>query len=103
MRTSIFLLAVSVLWSMNARAGETVLIPAGSTWNYFIGTQEPSSPTNAWRTAGFDHSSWPSGPAPIGYSTADPKTGHEASIATAIEPMGPSNSVYFRKTFTLTD
>ena len=40
---------------------ETALLPAGDTWRYFKGTQEPSSPTTAWRAVGFQDSAWLSG------------------------------------------
>src|SRR5262245_946878 len=102
MRIGILAMALSLSCSVVGHAAQTVVVPIGSTWKYFIGTQEASSPTNAWRTIAFDDSTWQSGPAPIGYSTADPKTGYEAAIATTIPPLNPGASVYFRKTFVLT-
>src|ERR1051326_9404129 len=85
--------------------GET-LIPTGSSWKYFIGTQEASSPTSAWRTNVFDDSSWLSGSAPIGYANPpnDPG-GYEATIVTTLPNANPNTwlSVFFRKTFFISD
>ena len=41
-----------------------VKIAKGSKWRYLKGTREAAS---GWRSAGFDDSKWPSGPAPFGY------------------------------------
>ena len=69
-----------------------VLLPDGSTWKYFKGTKEPSTPLWSWRQLGFDDSTWLSGPAPIGYG--------ETFIVTNLADMrGGYTSVYFRKTF----
>jgi len=73
------------------------LIPAKSTWKYFKGTKEASSPTTAWRQLGFDDSAWPSGPQPIGY---DPTV----VMGTSLPDMtGHYTSVFFRKTFVVGD
>ncbi len=50
-----------------AAADEIVYIPAGSTWEYFKGLAEASSPIEAWRAVAFDDGAWLSGPAPFGY------------------------------------
>ena len=71
------------------------LIPPGSSWNFFLGTTEASSPdTSAWRGPGFDDISWSTGTAPIGYGEPD--------VVTTI-PEGSVfgySSVFFRKSFT---
>lgn len=73
----------------------TILLPDGSTWKYFKGTQEPSTPTSAWRQPGFNDSTWSSGSAPIGYG--------ETFLSTTLSDMqGHYTSLYFRKTFNLT-
>ena len=81
------------------------LVTEGAEWKYYVGaTNEPSSPTTAWRTVAFNDTSWPNGLAPIGYSTADPKTGHEASIVSTLPPGATAptwTTAYFRKTFNL--
>jgi serine/threonine protein kinase/formylglycine-generating enzyme required for sulfatase activity len=48
-------------------AGREQLIPRGSTWRYHEGATEPPA---AWRDPGFNDSSWPEGPAPLGYGFA---------------------------------
>src|SRR5258705_758583 len=85
-----------------AGAAETVLVPEGATWKYYIGTNEPSpADIPAWRQKDFNDVNWPSGQMPIGYSSAAPRTGHEATIATQITPTGVGVTLYFRKTFVL--
>ena len=79
-------------------------VSLGATWKYMIGTAEASNPTNAWRAISFDDSTWASGQAPIGYSTADPKNGFEATIATTIRASSTAptwTTVYLRKKFTI--
>src|SRR5688572_5652401 len=67
MRLALPLLVVLFLLQPSARAAVITLVPTSSTWKYFIGTSEASSPdTAAWRTVAFNHSSWSEGLAPIG-------------------------------------
>ena len=55
-----------------ARADPLVYVAAGSTWRYFPGTADPSSPDPAaWRRRDFDDSSWRSGGAPFGILYAE--------------------------------
>ena len=89
----------------SATAAQVAVVPLSSNWRYFLGTQEASSPdSNAWRTLAFNDSSWSNGNAPIGY-TSGGATGYEGSIATTVPASGTGNwlSVYFRKTFQLTN
>ena len=68
------------------------IFPTNSTWKYFKGTVEASSPTNAWRQIGFDDSSWPSGPTAIYYG--------ETLTGTALNDMqGLYSCVFMRRTF----
>ncbi|MCF7765698.1 MAG: lamin tail domain-containing protein [Verrucomicrobia bacterium] len=72
------------------------LINDRSSWRYFKGTREPSSPRDAWRRLGFDDSVWALGTAPIGYG--------EAFVGTELADMrGGYSTVYLRKTFTVPD
>ncbi|HKS38359.1 MAG TPA: lamin tail domain-containing protein, partial [Verrucomicrobiae bacterium] len=48
------------------------LIAGGSTWKYFKGWSEASSPGSAWRQGNFDDSGWSSGAMPIGYDPSIP-------------------------------
>jgi hypothetical protein len=74
-----------------ARAVE--IFGPGSTWKYFIGTQEASAPPDAWRAVGFNTVGWSEGPAPLGYGEPDIVTPFPSSSA------GGYLSVFFRKTF----
>ena len=102
------LLAASLLVAaLSARAAETPLVGLSSSWKYFIGVSEASTPdTTAWRNIGFNDSGWQTGLAPIGYSAAgSAMTGFETSIATSLPQSGTPPtwlSVYLRKTFTVT-
>jgi len=73
-----------------------VLIHDGAEWKYFKGTQEPSRGRDTWRTINFDDSNWLSGKTTIGYG--------ESFIVTNLSDMrGQYTTVYFRKTFNITD
>ena len=72
------------------------LIPDHSTWKYFKGLSEASSPTTAWRALSFDDTAWLSGPATIGYG--------ESFIATPLDDMRNNyTTVFLRKTFVVND
>lgn len=72
------------------------LVRARANWRYFKGTQEPSSPTTAWREIGFDDSGWLAGRTPIGFG--------EFFIATELDDMRNNYaSVFARFKFTVAD
>jgi hypothetical protein len=72
-------------------------IPAGVSWSYIKGIDEPSSPSDAWRLGTFDAAAWPSGTMPIGY---DPVL----AINTPLDDMaGNYSTVYLRTTFVVTN
>jgi hypothetical protein len=74
-----------------------VLVDGGETWKYFAGTVEPSpGDTTAWRTSGFNDSSWVSGAAPVGYDS-------ELAMGTQLTMNGQYTTFYMRKTFTVED
>ena len=60
-----FLAGVALCGPWPARAD--ILVPTNSTWRYFKGTAEASTPTNAWREINFDDSAWLVGEAPFHY------------------------------------
>jgi hypothetical protein len=77
-------------------ANTSVLIAENATWNYFKGTEEPSTVQGAWREVDFPDSHWASGGLPIGYG--------EAFIVTNLTDMRYNYStVYLRKSFDVTD
>ncbi|MBN1418902.1 MAG: lamin tail domain-containing protein, partial [Planctomycetes bacterium] len=53
---------------------ETTLIPEGAQWRMFKGTQEPSTPIDAWRDLGFADAGWALVTAGIGYDDGDDTT-----------------------------
>jgi hypothetical protein len=83
---------------LSVRADEVSLVRVSEPWRYFRGTNEPSTPMTAWRQISFDDSDWSAGPSGFSYNTAGI---HEATVI-ADSPVNYL-SIYFRKTFTLTD
>ena len=72
------------------------LITSNSTWRYFKGTSEASSPTTTWRTLGFNDAGWLSGAGAIGYG--------EGFIVTPLNDMQNSyTTVFLRKQFVVTN
>jgi hypothetical protein len=75
----------------------TPLINSASTWRYFKGTSEASSPTTLWRQITFNDANWLSGRAPIGYDPSLP-------LGTILSDMnGGYTSVFLRHRFTVTN
>ena len=77
--------------SASCLAGDdAALVRVGESWRYFAGVREASSPTDAWRQAGFDDSAWAQGVS--GFSSS----GDEA---TYVSSSPAHSSVYFRRRF----
>ena len=77
-----------------------VLVPKDSTWRYFKGYSEASSPDRtAWRLAEFDDSSWPSGAAAFYYETS----GAVAGQTVLSDMRGNYTCIFLRKTFVVTN
>ncbi len=53
---------------------EQLLVPAGATWRYFRGTQQPSADWMGWTALDFDDSAWLAGPSGFGYGDGDDAT-----------------------------
>jgi len=74
------------------------LISDHSTWKYFKGWSEASTPTTSWRALSFPDASWPSGAAPIGYGEGG------GFLGTVLSDMRSNyTTVFFRKTFVVTN
>ena len=88
---------VCVLCGAAGLAEAAELFPLGSSWKYYLGTQEASNPIDAWRAGNFDDSAWPVGAAPVGYG--------ENNIVTTIpsSSRGGWLSVFFRKSFVVSN
>ncbi len=75
-----------------ALAGTETLVPDGSTWRY---NDTGTDLGTAWRGFGYDDTSWPSGPAQLGYGDSDEQT---LISNTQVRPC-----YYFRHTFSVAD
>lgn len=80
------------------------LIATNSTWQYFKGRAEASSPdSTAWRAADFDDSAWSSGQAPFYYEN-DPTSATAYSGNTDLTDMdGGYTCIFLRQKFTVED
>jgi len=83
------------------RADPVVYVDRASSWSYFPGTEEASSPDEtAWREVGFDDDHWATGDAPFGYDDGPFGT----DLSTLNPPMRSNYStLYLRQTFNLTN
>ncbi len=88
-------------WRASGMSGGTVvpplyLVKAQETgWRYRKGTEEPSSPTDAWRKTDFvEDATWLTGQTSIGFSDGDDKT-------VLSDMINNYTTVYLRKTFTI--
>lgn len=81
-----------------------VLVATNSPWRYFKGTQEASTPTNAWRALDFDDSTWATGAAPFHYGT-NPVGGDDlVTDGTILADMRSNYTcIYLRHTFVIPD
>ena len=79
----------------------TYVAAASKNWKYFKALSEPSAPTDAWRTIGFNDSTWLTSPAtgaPFGYG--DPAATLLSDMRNASSPPGYTG-IYLRHTFNL--
>src|SRR5262245_60125718 len=88
-------LLVFALAAVQAHAA--LLVPTGANWRWLRGTNEASSPVNAWRQVGFADTQFTSAPAPFWYGDVLPG---------GTQITGMQNvylSIFLRKTFVLTN
>ena len=81
-------------------ADDISLVRVGDTWRYCRGTNEPSSPIEAWRSPGFDDTAWPQ--VLSAFSTL-PYEGDGTREATFLAPSSSCLAYYFRRAFTVTN
>ncbi len=79
-------------------ASASEIFPFGSSWKFFVGTREPSNPTDAWRAINFNDARWTNGVTPIGMGKTDIVTRLPASTMNRFWV-----AAFFRKTFVLTN
>jgi len=105
MRTKLFLLVSAlalVFGAFTAQAADQTLIALGSTgWKFHLGTNEASTPTDAWRPRTYDDASWPAIGTPLGYGETGIASANTLPESDAITPTWLS--VFLRKSFTVAD
>ena len=79
-------------WQYTLPMPHIVLIASNQVWAFVKGTQEASTPVEAWRALEFDDAGWSNSPACFYYG--DPLTGTELT-----DMNGLYSSVYLRKKF----
>ena len=62
-----WLLLLALIGSV--QADDLALVPAGASWRWWAGRAEPSTPTDAWRQAGFNDQLWPRGASGFGFDS----------------------------------
>ncbi len=86
-----------VVMTCELRAQSVTWIPAGSSWRYFRGTSEASTPdTSVWRGVGFPETGWETGRLPLFYG--------EPLAGTEITDMGGRyTTLFLRRNFVVTN
>ncbi|MFO1512779.1 MAG: lamin tail domain-containing protein [Verrucomicrobiota bacterium] len=80
------------------------VITNGSTWRWRPGTNEASTPFTAWRTNGFNDSTWLVGTAPFSYGTN--ATGRDEGLTSGTVVSNMINNfsgIFLRRTFVITN
>ena len=92
-RHSFHLFCLLAIVTLSTEAATVNYISSGATWKYVLGTEEASSPLDAWRAIGYNDTAWSSGASALGY-------GHAVATTLPDPNASPSySSVYLRKTF----
>ena len=79
-----------------ARAADTILVPTGATWKYLDNGTDQGT---AWRATSFNDSTWPSGPAQLGYGDGDEAT----TLGFGPDANNKFITTYFRRAFNVTN
>ncbi len=80
------------------------VITNGSTWRWRPGTNEASTPFTAWRTNGFNDSTWLVGTAPFSYGTNATGRDEGLTSGTVVSNMiNVHSSIFLRRTFVITN
>jgi hypothetical protein len=92
-----FFLLGAIWLAVVAPAQSALLFNTNSTWKYFKGRTEASTPSAAWRSAGFDDSTFTAGSTPFWYGDVFPG-------GTQLTDMINSyTTLYLRRTFVVTN
>ena len=93
---AVVLLGVVVPAARRVTGSAAILVPTGAVWRY---RDNGSDLGTAWRSTGFDDSSWPSGPARLGYGDGD----HATRVGFGPDANNKFVTTYFRRVFTVAD
>ena len=99
LKTLLLALALVSFWALrlpHALSTETVLVPAGTTWRYLDNSSNQGA---AWLSPTFDDSTWPAGPAELGYGDGDEAT----TVGYGPDPNHKYVTTYFRHSFVVAD
>ena len=93
---TLLLAIILFLFAPATFAADTTLVPTGATWKYLANGTDQGT---AWRATSFNDTTWPSGPAQLGYGDGD-----EATVL----GFGPDANnkfitTYFRRAFSVTN
>ncbi|HTD66269.1 MAG TPA: Ig-like domain-containing protein, partial [Candidatus Limnocylindria bacterium] len=83
-------------WSYTLDA-RTILVQSNANWLFIKGTNEASTPIDAWRQPTFNDSIWSNAPAPFFYG--DPYASASIPGTELIDMQGNYTSIYLRKRF----
>ena len=90
-----FVIAITGLLFVPAvRAADTILVPTAATWKYLANGSDQGT---AWRAAGFNDSTWPAGPAQLGYGDGDEAT----TVSFGPDANNKFITTYFRRAFSV--
>lgn len=85
---------IAVVFAPSVRAADTILVPTNATWKYLDnGTNQGT----AWRATSFNDSTWPSGPAQLGYGDGDEAT----TVGFGPDASNKFITTYFRRAFSV--
>ena len=83
---------IGVLFPPAVCAADTILVPTAATWKYL---DNGSDQGTAWRAPSFNDSTWPSGPAQLGYGDGDEAT----TVGFGPDANNKFITTYFRRAF----
>jgi|GEM_PF-605841 len=93
------LFAAAVVFSAHGRS----ILSMNSTWRYFKGFSEASSPNTAWRNAGFDDSAWLTGAAPFYYENEPGRANAYTGSTDLTDMFGGYTCIFLRQQFVVTN
>ncbi len=96
LRLTFFIAIISLFFAPAARAADTILVPTGATWKFLANGSDQGT---AWRASSFNDTTWPSGPAQLGYGDGDEAT----TVGFGPDANNKFITTYFRRAFNVTN